>query len=513
MADIATDGLIFMQPDYRFPKRSVYINGEDVSNYVLSFVVRRKVNEGVCSAELMLQNVHARFTNKWTGMEVIKVYHDYADGTHQIFEGRLDDEEPGASASSGLTIRVYGRDYAAEALEQPVTKYYTTATACSTIFTELINEFLAGRGFTTVNVGTTAITMQPEWEDVPLWDCLKEVAEKCGFLFYCGPESAGSANWKDWHFFEVGSRLCTDEMLALVGNITSISNRGSIRPIKNYHRVYGQTIESLPLFRTAEDTDSQNTYWTKWQQTQESNIRTADFCQTRADTLLSESLTRQRFGSFSSISLPMLDPGDDLFIAAPEVGIVGARTIREFVISQSGNGPFMTSASFDNINKRTLSRMLVDVTRNISKLRYRKNPFGLTNSYIYKFYEYDDDDKQLDNSDDLDSDSYDVEVLETNLVASLASGIGTAVMVPKSADSNISAFSVRVRTDYRNDGIGSCVVKVSVDNKLTYNQVNPESKYLTSALGVAGAKINVRIDFYPDDTNTVPRFKAIGIYW
>ena len=82
------------------------------------------------------------------------------------------------------------------------------------------NIYLTGYTYTGVDAFTT--TMQPEWEGTMLWQCLKEVAEKCEALFYCGDHTHG---WKDWQLFASGSRTCLDEMIALKGNINRISNK------------------------------------------------------------------------------------------------------------------------------------------------------------------------------------------------------------------------------------------------------------------------------------------------
>ena len=507
MVSRTKNGIVFQQPDYRYPKLAVEIDGEDVTSYTHATNVMRRCNDGVCSAGITLVNKHARYTNKWTGAEVVKVYHDYVDATHQVFEGRMDEGALGAGMS-GLIFNVFARDYGVEALEVPVYKFWTSAVTCDTVFKALIDGYMSGYTYTGVDAFTT--TMQPEWEGVPLWQCLKEIAEKCGALFYCGDHSHG---WHDWQMFKSGSRTCLDEMIALKGNINRFSNKWSLLPIKNFVTVQAQSVEGLPLYRSAENLTSQSLYWKKWKSVTESNIRGNDYCQARADTFLDENDDKKYYGDFMSISLPKLLPGSQMLVIAPECEVAGYKTIRQFSLSQSGASPYTTMARFDDINQMTVTKGLINARRDLTNIQARSNPYGMKHGYLYKFWKYDSDDKQVDDSTQLDSSSSDVEVYEKLLVSSVSAGTGTAILSSHTHGSDIESVVLKVRTNYRNNEIGSCKVYVSIDNKLTYTQVNPGSKYTVSDLGSTGKIINAKIIFAPDAANTVPRFAALGLYF
>lgn len=503
--EIISTGKIFIQPDLRLPQRKIEIDGEDVSDTAYAHNVVRQVNVGVSSANVSLRNKEGVHLNKWSGGEIVKVYHDYASGTRQIFEGLMDDDVPLLNQSAGLLFNIFARDYGAAAMECPVTKYYTSATTCDVIFKALIAEYLPTH--TVVNVEATTATLTPEWEDVFLWNCLQELAKKAGYLFYCGPQSIGSSNWKDWHFFNNGSRVCTTEMLAIGGNLFSLTNKGSIRPIKNYRRLHGQSSDGLPLFRTASDSASISSYWKKAALTSDESVRSNTSVQDKVDALLDDSLSKQRTGTFRSISLPTLEPGEDLLIAAPECQVVGLRTIKKITHSQNGVSLFTSSGAFDDTEENDLVRTISDISKEVSDLKSKRNPFGLENSYIWKFWKFEDDVKVDDNSMVI---HYNTEVLNQKLVLTEGNE-GNAVMVSFTAPANITNFSIKVSADYI---IDDCEIDVSLDGGLLWSEnLSADSLYSASDLGITGKVVTVRFTFKPDSAATVPRVSGIDFAW
>jgi hypothetical protein len=157
-----------------------------------------------------------------------------------------------------------------------------------------------------------------------------------------------------------------------------------------------------------------------------------------------------------------------------------------------------------------LVKTLSETTRKMSDMKSKNNPFGLSNSYIWKFWKYEGDEK-VDDLSQVSSFS-NTEVYNKSLVLSSGTN-GTATMISFEAPSNITRFSVFVSTDYKSDAIGNCSIKLSLNAGQTPSDISPFKLYTPESIGLSGKRISLIFEFKPDNLNVVPRVASIGFYY
>ncbi len=490
-ATVFKTGRIWIPPRVFKPNWKVEITRtdgtvDDVTNDMLSGSVTLTVTQATGRFNMNLDNRGGLYLNRYNGGEVISIYGDYSDASNKMFEGRLSDVFYSLSGNDGYVCSVSGKDYSAEALDITVTKRYTTNTAISTIFKEVVDEYLPT--FTYNNVQTITTTARPTWSNKPAWDCFKELAILAGrggtdHDFYSDSD-------KDWNFFEEGANVSTLEAVVIKDNLKNISIGTSFDDIKNRIIVYGQQLEGLPLIAYAENEASQNTSWIKERVITDTNIVTYEHAQDRADSELEDARVPLTKGTVNSVGLPFLKPGDMLRVVAPYCGATGQFKVTSLTHSFSKSAGFTTSVSIKR-EPRVISKIFQEQTDRQQGLQDINNQFEMQYSYNLTF----------DSEDEIESHSG-TALSDGKLV--LASGQTSGIMISEERlhTSNITQIEFKVNGS---DDLRVSSYFISVDGGGSWELVTPNTLHTVAG---TGRRLKVRIRLLKDSDNPNPEIES-----
>lgn len=477
MPDPATSGsrsgITFIPPKKMVPARKVLINNTDVSNKLILCTITPSVTEAVWSIDLTLDNGEGQYTKEFVKGDIIKAYIDYDSATTQLFEGRIDTINYILSGDQGYTCDIRGRGYGAEALDKNVNKQYDTATALSTIFKEVRNEYLPNHSTDDSQIDTISNTDTPAWSGVPVWQVFQDIIvaakEKTGdtYHFYCDYN-------KIWHLFKEGDRISQTEAAVVEDNIVSMNVSDDLTTVKNRIMIYGREINGIPVVETSENTDSQSLYWVKELSTSDSNLVTREQVKNKADALLSKYLTPEQKGSVRCVGLPNILPGQQIYIMNPYCDVMGLRTIVGITHTLTSNG-FFTTLDFQETEKG-LVHLFEERKKREQELSAIANRYGMEHTHIVDF-------SKIETSD-LDEAVRTI-IWDDNLMLELEETSGYIVTEKHTANKNITKCVLKVSGQNlaSDEGKDWVIGKVSVDNEASWEDLTIDSLHTVIGTG------------------------------
>ena len=301
MPTMSTDIFIW-SPRNESVNYKITVNGEDVTDRVISAEFTMATTDEIGQYKIELINDNDYFTDRYSDGNEVILYLDYSDADTVRFKGYV--EKRGSKLKSSYTYTINGRHISAELIDKTVTKSFTNE-SISDILKSIITAF--GTGFTANNVSNLATTATFNWDGNPFWDCVIALCEISGYDCYVD-------NDRDFHFFE----RVNNENEAIVWNDNMITVEGLTEDSKNVVNkvvVNGEDSTGLPIIATAQDINSQNGSWIKERIVFDSDIKTIEEAQERADAELE--LTQPLEGESLSRLLPSLSPADYIWISVP----------------------------------------------------------------------------------------------------------------------------------------------------------------------------------------------------
>lgn len=471
-------GIIFLPRPTKRPTCSIIIEDVEYKTELLDYLIKRNSDIAPSSATLTIQNFSGQNTTKFSESQVVKIYTDFSAGTKKVFEGKI--FKPKLSNAPD-TVFLEARDYGQDAKNRNVYKEYTTPTAISTIFTDLIGEYLPTH--TVTNVSSLSTTATIAWNGKNVWDCLKDLVALTGntYTFYCDFD-------KDWHFFERTSNISTLEALSYTRNLRRISPLSTLSDVKNKITVFGKKIEGLPLFYSKETGYGDNASDLV---IRDSNLSTLDMIKDKVDQLVTANQVVEKRGSGLAMGMPDLNPSDKIYIFAPKQNIQGWYIIPSFSLSLKRHR-FETRFDFQEEKKeiKDLVSFLEErktVEQGISEI---ENEHNLDSSVVMDF----------EDSTYIGATSEKVEALDDYLQLESGESSGTFKSIAHETDANVSSFCLRVK----GDALTGMTFYISVDNGVSYQTVIPNTKYSTTS---EGTKIVVKIIF----TSSTQKIKALSL--
>jgi len=216
---------------------------------VLDMRVHLGLVDEVGSFELTMQNFDAKYTEQVTAGNWIKIWASRADATVlKVFTGRVEEVEFDASATENyVTLR--GRDRGEELFRRTVTKTYVNAKA-EDVAKDLIDNFTSlkhVRGTTELVENSDTTYAQLEYENTPLFDILKDIAQSAAKDSVIGFDFRMAWDGK----FEFFKRNSKTSPVSLTDRIEVAEYRKDIHRIRNRVTAYGAAEKANPGNRDA----------------------------------------------------------------------------------------------------------------------------------------------------------------------------------------------------------------------------------------------------------------------
>ena len=293
----------------------ITVNGISVLLEYTSAEFTRAVAPEIGDFKINLINADGKFSNLYSGGEVVKLFVDFSNGTTKRFEGTIDNIKNKRGAFEVLEIS--GGHISAELLDLTVTKEFNGEKTCDEILKEIISDKLTG--YSSTNVATSTVSPTLKWSNVPFWTAVDQLCqlavadnEKNSDLnrFDCYVDDS-----KDFHFFKENSIENNNE--AIVWNDTLIDLGGfgdKIYVTKNKAIVYGVDDAGLVIIRTDNNASAQTSFNLKEDVIRNTDIVSGTQAAEIANAIISNQAQPKKEGSVLSFILPSLAPGDKIRI-------------------------------------------------------------------------------------------------------------------------------------------------------------------------------------------------------
>lgn len=443
---------------------------------IFEITVTRRVTSGVSNAMIKLRNVNGYLNNIIQTGQVVKIYLDYDQGTTKLFEGLIYTKEQSFDKTPFLIVKAL--DYGAQAMKTIVNKVYTTETAISTIFTELVSEFLTG--YTTNNVTTTVETAQPTFSDKPLFDCFQDLIKllNSDYDFYFDFD-------KDLHMFQKGTIFNSNEAVLYSINIKTLSIiEKDESDVYDKITVYGDTIDGVPILYTAGTGLNGKAY-------RDNGLTSIEEAKAKAQSMLAIEQNTEKYGEVTVTGMPKLIPGNAIFVWSPDQNIEGEFLVNEFTHKLDDKG-FQTSFKLQERQRivDTFSVLFQNRIKQEQATSIVQNPFNMKYSFIVNF----DDSSQVATFTNTE--------IQDNYLKVSSGNSGITATITHDADIDITKAHLKVSGDSLTD----ITYQVSVDDGNTYQSIAPETD---TVLSTKGSKLKIKILF----SSSTTRIKTVGILY
>lgn len=368
-------GFIWIPPESTtICKITVESNGveQDLTDFIHRCRVTDGVTEIVGSFEFEVNDPNEYFKNRWTGGEIFRYYADYEDGTTLRFKGVI--EKP---SHRNNMMRVTGRAKSARFFDIYVTQEFQGMSA-SQIIINLINQYGGGE-FTFNNVESEDTLTTVTWFEKPFWECIQEICTSVAHDCYVDFND-------DFHFFASGSRESAREAIVHTNNLWDVGDFAPDRSrIRNVVKVYGAQTEGTQVVYTARDTDSVLDYESV-ELIRDDNITTREQAQEIADARLARVQDAPTVGDVTGVLLASLQPGEKLYISAPEDNInPGKYDILSYEHTIDFEQGLWTKVEINKEPRNTSIIFRNIINRQNNTLNPTTNPFQLDFSFIELF--------------------------------------------------------------------------------------------------------------------------------
>lgn len=449
-------------------------NITDLINYV---EIEDGVSESIGRFEFELWDPAETYVNAWSGNEIVYYYSNYASSATTLrFRGRAE-----KVVATGNKVKITGRNEALKIMNITVTKQYEE-TECSEILKDLFDNYATD--FTYTNITTSGETLTVNWYQKPFFECVNELIKATKFDFYIDASL-------DVHFFEAGSITNDNEAIIHDQNLLEVGEFGKdLSLIRNRIIVYGAENEGVQTLYTAEDFESQNRYGVKEEVISDSNITSYDQAEEYAENLLEDLKDPPDVGDVKGILLGEIQPGERIWISSPPDNL---HPKNYEIISykhriDNTNGEMSTTVSVSK-EPRNITHVLKSMINTENKLKSTSlNPEEMRHSWVERF----DSDSGTHSNTEID-----------NGYLKLASGKTSGYWV--SSTRILSSSATEAYLLLNGEVLDDVVVKVSVDNGITYNTITRKEKITFTA----GKYLKIKIEF----SNSSSKADSIGVYY
>jgi len=467
---------------------SVTIAGTEYKSKVMSCKVHGYATTSAGFAEVMILNQSGAYSTTFNVGDVIKIYADYASGTTQIFEGKI--QAPSLDSMPFPAINITALDYAGDALKKMVSKVYTTPTDAGQVFVDLITDYLVPLGHTatsTVQAGyargngivtNTGYLITPTWQNKPLLECLKDLVGETeeNYTFNCDFT-------KSWQFFEKGAVYNTVDAIVHGGNLLPRTFKWTKDRTDTYNKVtiIGASINGVPLTATAGTGDLELIR-------QDTNISDWSTLHTKAQSVLNTLQTDEFKGEAKCSIMSTLQPGDSIYVFNPDYNIQEEEYVTEY-IHEFGQKGISTYVFFQEKGRRTegIASFLMDNLNRTKNQIISDNPYGLKNVIF------------------LGANSTDFPTL-SGITISNGVLITTSTGTAKTRTITVSSNVTRLYLKPVGEDLPNISLTVSFDNQISTEPVTRETEYTPIA---AGSTITVTVS----ENASTAKCVGLGLYF
>jgi len=437
---------------------------DDITDYIYSAEIVDGVTDTIGNFEIEIDNSDESRTGIWTGNEVFNFYCDYAtSATTKRFRGRIE-----KVSYQDYKIKVIGRAESVKLLNVTVTQSYE-GEETSVVLKDLFDKYATDFTYSNVNTSTTNVTFN--WYQKPFWECVQDLCHSAGFDAYIDSSL-------DCHYFESGTVDNSTEAVVHESNLIEVGDfANDYSLIKNRVIVYGAEIEDMPLFKTAEDSDSISENGVKELIIKDTNITTETQCQERADYELSLSKDPPLVGDVSSIGLATIQPGERIRISAPNSNL--PPSFYKIISYKHKIEGFMQTTLTIEKEPKKVYHVIKETISQGQKLTETPNPNEMRYSWLFDF-----------NSDSGTHSSTEITggVLKTDGSAS-----GTWISDTNAIGENVTVVELRAK----GESLPGTNYYVSSDGGITYQSIS-----LNTALTLSppGQNLKIKIELNSADT-------------
>jgi len=437
------------------------------------------------SFRLLINNKEGKYKGNWDGGERVDIWADYGASSNQIFRGNLEKPQYGFTGKYDMTL--IGSDGGRELMEVHVTKTYTNADVAD-IVDDVITNYATNVTYDKVLTGYTIDKIS--FRGKRAWWCIREALDRAGHYFYIDTDLTLK------HYVE-GSQTNRGERVVHGINMKSCKIGIDIRDVKNRIKVYGGVApgsSDVLYMKTVNDTVSQSDYGIKELPINESHLTDLDSVETKADYLLAKLKDPRKSGTFSSVGLPTLKPGQAIFISAPYANVGEYLPVQQYTHTYNARTGFRTRGIIKELRKLTEER-LKDIYDKLEGVQTFTNPFEMKNSYVIDFNESPSLMETLSN----------VEEVESTLQLESGQTSGVGISKKQTLDSDATEFEMRL---YGQD-LEVSTIDVSANNGVGYTESSvANTKYTFTA---SGKEIVVKVSLIKDSDNPFPKVFSIGV--
>ena len=465
---------------------TVDLNDYNGEPYVINIprLTRKTINRGLGYAEILLDNPEGFWNNKIIGGEEIRIYLDYSNATDQVWQGRVDVPYKNLTANTGYFIKLVCRERP-EIQDKKICTLLSNLSGSNSI-TKIVDDW-----FPSLLTYANLASMPTIFNRSHVWKSgikvLREIFNKSGFLGYIDFDN-------DINSFT--ERINEDEKISVGVNCAVVDDFGSdLQKRSNNVILIGDRVESSQnIFFTWSKKDSSNisTFWQKDLVENDSTISSQDVVENDNELLYNDENRDFIEGSLLAIGgLSTLKPGESIFCSIPYCGINDYFQIHEFTHSISPSKGWITRVFYSK--KLKPEQMLFDKRdEKIDGNRLAsKNPYGMTNAFVITFEE---DISQIDTNTN-------TQELNSSLQLTSGNTTGNAESRTKLMDDNISKVELRV---YGED-LGSSYYQISVDNKITWEDINLDSEHEVTSTTLERKTLAVKWFLVEDSDNPNPK--------
>jgi hypothetical protein len=440
---------------------------DDISAKLHFFEVEDETTDAIGRFEIQLYDPAQAYTTKWTGMEVVRYYKDYAaTATTLRFRGRVE-----RVSYTNNMLKVTGRSEGLLVFDKTVTKSYTD-TETSLILRDLISSYASGL-FTVNNVSLSTTTLSVNWIQKPFWDCVKELCTASGFDCYVDKDA-------DMNYFQQGSRLNTDEGIVHDYNLIDIDEfADDLTQVRNRIIVYGATVDGVQVLYTAEDSVSQTAYGVREQIINDDNIIDYDNAKAIGDYYLSVNKDPPQIGECTALGLlASIQPGQSIRLSSPTDNIPPDAYLTTSYVDTIDllNGVFNTTVRLVKGPTTTSDVLKTVIENNTRKQDTSANPYEMRYSYVFTF--------------DTDTGTH----YGTSISSGVLKGVGAWISPTRILPDNLTEAYLLVK----GETLTGCQIAVSGNGNVTFQNINDKERvYITTATGTS---LSIRITITNIDT-------------
>lgn len=457
----------------------------DVTDILVKGFYNEGVTNNIGNFEFTFLDPSNTLSNKVEEFDSFKVYLDYgATATTLRFSGKIEV----ISNKDNIFLTFTGRNLAIITTGINVIYNSDGPKSRKEILTDIIERYFSGI-ITINNIEDDDVKVERNYFEIPFWEVVNDLCASGGRDAYVDVNS-------DFNYFIKGSRQSDSEAIVETVNLIKADAFGKdTEKVFTESRVYGAIIDSIPIIATSNSDTTATKGIVKQLKIDNSSAINIEQASEQADAEFEARKVAPELGQVTSLILPTLNPGENLFVAAPTNNIPPAYyQVNNYKQEFIENGIPQTVIGIKE-QRLKLSTVIKGNYEFQSLITTNNNPNDLSFSRIIQFIS--------------DSGIHSGTVINDNYLKVEEGGIsGTWQSDLIELDSNPTSFEVRWTGENLSKDYATTTSNIwlSVNNGTTWTLI-PSNGVPTSIL--VGKNVKIKIDLNSSDA----KVKTIGVMY